>query len=59
MLYDSLPQRIKENPNFMKLLNVGALGDVKSQNVPRSTDYDRYFKKSKEFTRKIEEEIII
>ena len=34
MLYDSLPQRMKYDPDFMKLLNEGFIGDVKSQNIP-------------------------
>lgn len=40
MLYDSLPKRIRDSRDFMELLNVGAVGDIKSQNVPRSTKYD-------------------
>lgn len=34
MLFDCLPERLKLDPNYMKVLNEGFIGDVKSQNVP-------------------------
>lgn len=40
MLYDSLPERIKSEPDFIKMVNIGSVGDVKSQNLPRSTNND-------------------
>ena len=40
MLYDSLPERIKSEPDFIKMVNIGSVGDVKSQNLPRNTNND-------------------
>ncbi len=34
MLYDSLPQRFKEDINAINQLNVGNIGDIKTQNIP-------------------------
>ena len=42
MLYDCIPQRIKNDPEYMTYLNQGFLGDVKSQNIPRNTNITRH-----------------
>ena len=34
MLYDSLPQRFKEDIDAINQLNVGNIGDIKTQNIP-------------------------
>lgn len=34
MLFDQIPQRIKNDPNFIPTLNEGFVGDIKSQNIP-------------------------
>ena len=37
LLFDSIPQRIKDDLDYMKVLNEGFVGDVKSPNIPRNT----------------------
>lgn len=39
MLYDRIPERIKKDPDFIKSLNEGHIGDIKSQNVPRNSKF--------------------
>ena len=34
MLYNSLPQRFKEDKEAIKQLNIGSIGDIKTQNLP-------------------------
>ena len=34
MLYDSLPQRLKDDIDAINQLNVGNIGDIKTQNIP-------------------------
>lgn len=34
MLLDSIPKRIKKDPDFVKTLNCGSIGNSKSQNIP-------------------------
>lgn len=37
LLFDSIPQRIKDDLDYMKVLNEGFVGDVKCPNIPRNT----------------------
>lgn len=36
LLFDSIPQRIKDDLDYMNVLNEGFVGDVKSPNIPRN-----------------------
>lgn len=42
MLFDLIPQKIKEDPDYMLILNEGSVGDIKSPNIPRNADFARY-----------------
>ena len=49
MLYDCLPKKMIEDPNAMRELNAGNIGDMKSQNLPRDTIIIKYFEIRKKF----------
>lgn len=40
MLYDSLPEKIKLDSNFIQMLNIGSVGDLKCENIPRNAGND-------------------
>lgn len=42
MLFDLIPQRLKEDPDYMQVLNEGSIGDIRSPNIPRNANITRH-----------------